>query len=68
MPVYIRSTFRTAFGPGRLVAPAPRLILLPDNLDPSGDPRPALALGRAVIVFATIPAALAAKHAMEAGQ
>lgn len=48
--------------------PTPRLILLPDNLDPSGDPRPALALGRAIVIFASASAALAAKQAMEAGR
>lgn len=43
-------------------APA-RLVLLPNLLDATGEPRPAI--GRAFIVFRDIPAALAARRDME---
>lgn len=62
------ATTRRAIGHAVPPTSTPRLILLPDMRDPTGDPRPALALGRAVIVFVTIRAALAAKRAMEAGR
>lgn len=51
-----------------------RLLLLSDATDGDGSPRPALLVidlraGRAVLrAFATIAAALAAKHSMEAVQ
>ncbi len=43
-------------------------MLLPNLHDAEGEPRPALAIGRALVVFRDIPEALAARREMEAGR
>ena len=62
------TTIRRASGHAVPPTTTPSLTLLPHMREPAGDPRPALALGGAVTVFATVQAALAVKRALGAGR
>lgn len=57
---------RTRALPHTLTAAPARLVLLPNFLDATGEPCPALIVGRTLVVFRDIPAALAARREIEA--